>query len=444
MRVFLLIWIILLCPVIDCMSQATLPVVDPFGKNKPVINTPNTPTISIAPNSRNRISPHDPTKQNKIVQQNAALIQEVQEFEYQNTNIRRQKDIQMLITNGFPMQSDNEGTGHYYFAFKEIDRMLKGEIPMNLGRAIFLVENAYHSNKYDYIDFQNGIKDAVNLCEQKIKEEKLDKEDNLVKNLMLFRYISDTLTWKDKKTGKNLYHYPVKYNYEDYHSKISYDSHFITTLMQTGKGQCYSMPLYYLVLAEEIGAEAYWSFSPRHSFVKIQDEEGLWYNLELTCKAILSDAHYMNNSYIKAEAIQNRIYLEPMDKTNVIAHMLIELARGYYQKYGLDDFYLKCADTAIEYTANNLEPLMLKSFYQTRLTLTLGHLLQAKNPEIMKGLSPEAYKHYEKMQALYNQIDDLGYEELPEDLYTRWLDHIAKEKEKSEKLPSIFIRTPKE
>jgi len=42
------------------------------------------------------------------------------------------------------------------------------------------------------------------------------------------------------------------------------------------------MPLYYLILAEAMGSEAYWSFSPLHSFVKIQDGKGAWYNIELT------------------------------------------------------------------------------------------------------------------------------------------------------------------
>lgn len=48
------------------------------------------------------------------------------------------------------------------------------------------------------------------------------------------------------------------------------------------------------------------------------------------------------------------------------------------------------------------------------------------------------------MQALYKQMDDLGYEELPNDLYARWLDHIAKEKAKADKLPSIFLKLRKE
>lgn len=77
---------------------------------------------------------------------------------------------------------------------------------------------------------------------------------------MLFRYITDTLKIKNNITQKEQVHYPIRYNYDDYKSETNFDSHFVTTLMQTGIGQCYSMPLYYLVLAEEIGAQAYWSF----------------------------------------------------------------------------------------------------------------------------------------------------------------------------------------
>lgn len=62
----------------------------------------------------------------------------------------------------------------------------------------------------------------------------------------------------------------------------------------------------------------------------------------------------------------------------------------------------------------------------------------------MKEKSAEAYKHYQLMQTQYREIDDMGYEELPDDLYARWMDYIEQEKKKSEKLPSIFINLPKE
>lgn len=322
--------------------------------------------------------------------------------------------------------------------------MLKGDTPLNLGRAVFLIENAYYNNAIDYNEYRSSIKNSADFCNQIMEKEKLDKNDNLVKNMMIFRYMSDTLEIRDKATQKKLFHYPVKYNLEDYDSHINYDSHFVTTLMRTGKGQCQSMPLYYLVLAEEMGAEAYWSFSPRHSFVKIQDEKDNWYNVELTCQAILSDTHYMNNGFIKAEAIQNGLYLEPMEKKKAIAELLTHLMRGYYKKYGYDDFILNCADTVMQYSPNSVSALMFKADYETKLTLTLAHLLQAPKPDIMKEMSPEAYTHFEQMQTLYKQMDDLGYEELPSDLYQRWLDHIAKEKAKANKLPSIFLKLRKE
>lgn len=427
-----------------CYAQApTVPI--------PQIKLPQGPKSPTVPTSRS-IYPHPNSGFNQQAQQ-AAIMQEVQAHQRQlqeaannkaqnniQNEIQRQTDIMMLTKYGFPMQSEYEGTSAFYSAFDEINNMLRGQDTLNLGRAIFLIENAWHNNKFDYKDYKDNIKASVDFCNQKIEEEKLDKNDNLVKNMMLFRFMVDTLKIKDKATQKPLTHFPVKYNYEDYESKISYDSHFVTTLMQTNTGQCHSMPLYYLVLAEEMGAEAYWSFSPRHSFVKIQDEKGDWHNIELTAKAILSDTHYMNSSYIKAEALQNKIYLEPIDKTNTVAEMLLELARGYYQKYGYDDFYLKCIDTAEQYLKNDMNAKILKSAYQTRLTLTLAHLLNAPKPEIMKELSAEAYKHFELMQAQYKEIDDMGYEEVPVAVYALWLDHIAREKAKSEKQPSIFIR----
>lgn len=417
----------------------------------PQIGLPNIPKIqpnnSIYPQSlNNRFNQKD--QQTAIIQEVQAhqrMLQETADKKEQTdrrNEIQRQADVIMLTKYGFPSQSEYEGTTAFYTAFEEISSMLNGTQNQNLRRTVFLVENAWYNNRYDYNEYSNAIKSAIDICNQKIEEEKLDRNNNLVKNMMLFRFISDTLQIRDKATRKIQSHLPVKYNYDDYKSEINFDSHFVTTLMQTGKGQCLSMPMYYLILAEEFGADAYWAFSPHHSFIKIQNEEGIWYNLELTCKAILSDAHYMNSSYIKAEALQNKIYLEPMNKTNVIAEMLLELARGYYQKYGYDDFYLKCIDTAQQYLKNDLNAKMLRSAYQTRLTLTLAHLLNAPNPDAMKKTSPEAYKHYELMQAQYKEIDNMGYEELPVGIYALWLDHIAKEKRKAEivKQPSILIK----
>jgi hypothetical protein len=421
-------YIVLFC-FVSSLSAQNIPVV-----TGPKIITPNN-IVNAYPGNQ-QVSPYNPNEIQQRIRTNQDLINESRIHLQQES--QRQSAIKTLLSSGFSSLSQMEGTSHFYEAFDEILQMLKGEIPLNLGRTVFLVENAYYGDSIDYAEFREAIKNKVALCNTKIKEENLDGSDNMVKNSMLYRFLTDTV--KVENAGKTIMSLPLKYNLEDYISEQNYDSHFVMKLMQTGIGQCHSMPLYYLVLAEEIGSEAYWSFSPKHSFVKIKDDNEDWYNLELTCSAILSDAHYMNNSYIKAEALRNRIYLEPMDKENTIAEMLIDLARGYYRKYGLDDFTLKCLDTAMEYLDNDLNALMFKSFYETELTLALARLLQAPNPETLKEKSPEAYEHFEMMQNLYKQIDDLGYEELPASLYVRWLEHIEREKSKSEKEKSIFLK----
>ena len=407
----------------------------------PVVTTPTAPNPYQPFQSFNRPqnNPYNPNELTDIQKRNQAVIDE--DIFSMQAEIQKQTAIRQLINNGFPSQSyqDGEGTSHYYNAFEEINSMLKGEKPLNLGRAVFLVENAFLGNRLDYSNYQDFINKKIQLCNRKISEEKLNPANNMVKNMMLFRLVSDTLTFKSNSKEGTAMHLPVTYDYEGYYYRNHYGTQFVTYLMENNIGQCHSMPLYYLVLAEAIEAEAYWSFSPHHSFVKIKDEGGRWYNLELTCNAVLSDAHYMNHSYMKAEAVRNRLYLEPMDKKTVIAEMLIELALGYYEKYGFDDFSLKCADTAEPYLSNNFNSLRIKASYETLLTLTIANLLGAKNPDMLKEKSPDAYNRFVRMHELYKQIDDLGYEETPPEIYADWLRHISKQKETHENSKTILL-----
>lgn len=421
-----------------------------IAQTSPTIPNPQLPTIGVPQpnipnpyqyqNNRQQVNPFNAIDHETIQKRNQQIINEAMEYERRNAGKNQlQRDIQMLSTKGFPSQSYQERTASYYSAFDEINNMLEGKQPLNLGRAVFLVENAYYNNTLSYDNFQKTISDQLQFCNKKIREDKLDPNNNMVKNMMLFRLISDTLKIKPKGTERTITHLPIKYDLDDYKSEKHFDSHFVSKLMKSGSGQCYSMPLYYLVLAEKMGAKSHWAFSPQHSFIKIQDENGTWYNLELTCNAILSDAHYMNSSYIKAEAIRNRIYLEPLDKKEAVAQMLIELAGGYYEKFGLDDFYLNCANTSSKYLKNQLDPLILKAAYEERLTLTLAKLLDAPKPEVMQQKSPESYKHFLKLQELNQQIDNLGYEELPTGIYERWLQHVNKLKTREYKQKTILL-----
>ena len=426
---------------------STLNIFAQTGVND-INNIIKVPSVSDAFNINNtvRINPTQTTAPNPMLQQiqmqNQMQLQQhyrdVAEYEQYERN-KQQAYFNQLVNRGFPSQAQREGTQNFRNAFAEIDSMLQGKKELNLARALFLVENCFYDNNLKYSDYQSFIKRKVDLCNRKIKEERLNGKNNMVKNMMIFRLISDTLIFKITTNEQTKYHLPIRYDYDDYKSEINFDSHFVTKLMQSGVGQCYSMPLYYLVLAEAMGAEAYLAFAPHHSFVKIKDENGRWHNLELTCNSILSDAHYVNHSYIKAEAIRNRLYLEPLDKKQVIAEMMLQLGGIYKEKYDYDDFYLQCVETAEQYLDNKLYAVEMKADYQTALTMRIAQMVGARNGEELKAKVPQAYHYHEKMLELYKQIDDMGYEETPVSIYEIWLEHIAKLKSEYDNRKKTFI-----
>ena len=58
----------------------------------------------------------------------------------------------------------------------------------------------------------------------------------------------------------------------------------------------------------------------------------------------------------------------------------------------------------------------------------------------LKRISPEAYKHHERMHQLYKEIDDSGYEDMPKEIYARWLRHVDKLKKEDVKHPQPVMR----
>ena len=344
--------------------------------------------------------------------------------------IQRQYYIKSLAGQGFSSRSKIPGTEYFYQAYEQLYGMLTDSVPIDLGKAVFLVENALLGNTLDYEAYQKQIDERADLCRWKMMEEKLSAKDNLAKNKILFQLFTEKMTVKQPGTEKKITHYPVQYNLDDYQSKKDFTSHFVTTLLRTNKGQCYSMPLLYLIIAEKLGAEAYLSYSPFHSFVKIKDNKGCWYNLELTCCSILSDEHYMNNSLIKSDAVRSGLYLSAMGRKEVVAAMMIQLGHYYYIKFDHDPFVLKCVYQAEKQIKTPVDAWRLEAHYENKLIQTVIPLLRIRNRDEIEKYHPVVYQHCVRLNDLKRKIQESGYEKLPPQVYQKWLDHVEVLKKK--------------
>jgi len=385
----------------------------------------------------------------KQAQQYQLIMQEVEQNEKQRAEIlsQLQKDIREMdsksdgINYNLPSFSNIKGTKYYRNVY---DKMLTLNIESYSVKDLnFDIENAFLENSQDKTEFDKIIKNSGDFILAKMKELKYDTQSNVAKNYMLFQFFSENLNLK----ANGLKHTPFKYDFEDYTGQKDWTKMFVSKLLKTKTGQCHSMPLLYLILAEQIQAEAYLSFSPNHSFIKFKDENGKWYNIELTNGMFTAPSFMVNSGYIKAEALQNHIYLQNLSKQQLLSEFYVDLANGYIHKFGYDAFVEKVADKALVLYPNNINAQMIKSnFAANRFEFVAQQL--GINPRDNKQL--QKIKNYPKAVALLQEsnlqskkVEQLGYTEMPQKAYENWLNSLseAKRKQENEILNSQFKGT---
>lgn len=405
-------------------------------------NVPRVPNVNILEREQ---------QQQRIQLQNQQIIQEVQQYESQKKEaLKLIKEASSEFRNSnynFPSFSNQKGTEYYRNVY---DKMINLDIENYSVKDVnFHIENAYFENKLNKDEFDKTIKQTGEFLIAKMKELNYDLNSNTAKNFMLFEFFSQTLEVKGFKEK----HFPIKYDFEDYFGRKDWSKMFVTKLLRTGTGQCHSMPLLYLTLAEEIGAEAYLAFSPNHSYIKFQDEKGKWYNLELTNGMFTVSSFILNSGFIKAEAIQNRIYMESLSRQQLLSQFYTDLASGYLHKFGYDEFVEKAINKALELYPTNINANMVKANYNTELFRYVTKQIGI-NPENKKELQkisnyPLAIKLLNKTNEQYQKIDDFGYQLMSAEAYENWLGSLKEEKNKQEdetfkkQFKGLIIKKPK-
>lgn len=380
-------------------------------------------------------------EQERIKRQNEQIIREVELNEQRRIEAQKQlyADLKMEKTNfGLPSKKHIAGTQFYRNAFDQLSAMNPNDF--SIKEATFIIENAFYEEQKDYDEFEKLIAQTGDFLYKKMDELGYDKNSNLDKNLILFQFFSDTLELKKE----NLKHLPFKYDFDDYWGKEDWTKMLVHKLLETGSGQCNSLPRLYLILAEEIKAEAFLALSPNHSYINFRDDEDNWYNLELTNGMFTLDSFILQSGYIKSEALINGIYMQPLSSKQLLSQLLTDFASGYIHKFGYSPFVKKIADKALELDPNSLNANMTSSNFLA---------VQFENAANQVGVNPrdnqdlQNVRFYPPIVAMLNEsnsqnkkIDDLGYEYMPAQAYQKWLDDLmdAKQQQDNESIKQQF------
>ncbi len=307
----------------------------------------------------------------------------------------------------------NDYIQHYEKAYLELKNMLEGKTPLNTQKAIFIVENAWYGNTRKFTDFQSKIQKIGLQCQTMINRTKLNQYKT-AGNWAIFE-------WMTQKVPENQ-NRPCIYNFDDFFGKKDFSSMFVSKLLETKKGNCLSLPLLYMCVAQDIGVEARLTLGPSHAWIRHIDEEGQWANVELTSGQLPTDGLMMTGLGIQAQAIKSGAYLSELTQKEAIAFLLTQLALGYENRTGKsDNFTDKCADLSIKYFPPNVIAYTIKKNRVAKRARKLIINGMVNSTEFK--LADTQYDIYEK------KLIELGAGELGEKKYEDWMNSVTPSKQ---------------
>ncbi|MGA9581683.1 MAG: transglutaminase family protein [Allosphingosinicella sp.] len=99
-------------------------------------------------------------------------------------------------------------------------------------------------------------------------------------------------------------------------------SKMLSTYVRTRKGNCVSMPVLFLIVADRIGLKVRLAAAPLHLFVRYTDAAGLDHNLEATSTGLEAPAEtYRRNFPMSDGAIRSGLYMRTLTKRETVAQM---------------------------------------------------------------------------------------------------------------------------
>lgn len=145
----------------------------------------------------------------------------------------------------------------------------------------------------------------------------------------LRRLIYEAGSWND--------HRPFAYDHADpLGQRIG--NKLLSTYLATRRGNCVSMPVLFLILADRLGLDVALSTAPLHVFVRYRSESGQVLNLETTSGAHPArDEWYRRHMPMTDQAIAGGLYMRSLSKREGVALLATTLLEHLMEQRRLDE-----------------------------------------------------------------------------------------------------------
>lgn len=115
------------------------------------------------------------------------------------------------------------------------------------------------------------------------------------------------------------------------------ENFFINGILDSKRGQCVTLPMLYMVIAQRLGYPVYAVMAPEHTFLRFTDPTLKEQNIDLSSGAgYSSDAEYAYKLNISAQGIKSGAYLRTLTKRQYLGVLLQQNAIVFSRRGKID------------------------------------------------------------------------------------------------------------
>jgi len=186
----------------------------------------------------------------------------------------------------------------------------------------------------------------------------------------------------------------------------------IPNYIASRRGNCVSMPVLFIVLADRQGLNVTASTAPFHIFMKYTNSAtGKTYNLEATSGGLPErDAWLRQNFPMTDEAVKNGVYLKTLTKRETVAVMAEVVLEHFMQEKRYRDV-IDTADIILKYYPNFVSAILFRGTAYAGLIDTEFRQKYPTPKDIPLSLRPTYRSYDEQNRVAFEKAEALGWRE---------------------------------
>jgi regulator of sirC expression with transglutaminase-like and TPR domain len=202
-------------------------------------------------------------------------------------------------------------------------------------------------------------------------------------------------------------HRPFAYDFDDPFARVA-RNRLLSTYLETRRGNCVTMPVLFAILGRGIGLTVALARAPHHLFAVVRDDDGTWFNVEATAGGLKSDASYVRDTGISAQALANGLYLRALTREEEIATLAGDVASAL-SHHGDHETAIALATRMLEIDPNDVDWMVRLGTLHARILDRDFHARWPDPADVPPGRHAEYRERSAANAAWFAKAEALGW-----------------------------------